>query len=152
MKSQLIRKDPGSGNDWRQEEKGTTEDEMVGWHHWLNGHEFEQAPGDSERQGSLVCCSPWGRKGSDTTEWLKNNKSFTVLVFGEKSIKHIIFSKIRYFFKITNCYLFNKCLLMFLLRGSYHIVTKVRLGFLPLKRHVLMERKGGSLAPWVEGT
>ena len=84
------------------------------------------------------------------SDW--NNKSFTVLVFGEKSIKHIIFSKIRYFFKITNCYLFNKCLLMFLLRGSYHIVTKVRLGFLPLKRQVLMERKGGSLAPWVEGT
>ena len=51
----------------------TTEDEMVGWHHRLNGHEFEQALGDSEGQGSLVCCSPWGGKESDMTEWLNNN-------------------------------------------------------------------------------
>ena len=50
--------------------KGMTEDEMVGWHHQLNGHEFEQAPGDGEGQGSLVCCSPWGRKELDTTEQL----------------------------------------------------------------------------------
>ena len=68
-KSQLIRKDPDAGKDWRQE-KGTTEDEMVGWHHWLNGHEFMQAPGVGEGQGSLVCCSPWGHKESDTTDWL----------------------------------------------------------------------------------
>ena len=60
-KSQLIRKDPDAGKDWRQEEKGMTEDEMVGWHHRL-GHESEQAPGDGERQGSLVCCSPWGHR------------------------------------------------------------------------------------------
>ena len=58
----LIGKDPDSGKDWRQEEKGTTEDEMVGWHHRLNGHEFEQAPGVGDGQGSLVCCSPWGRR------------------------------------------------------------------------------------------
>ena len=51
-----------------QEEKGETEDEMVGWHHRLNGHEFELAPGDSEGQGSLVCCSPWGGKESDMTD------------------------------------------------------------------------------------
>ena len=57
-----IWKDPDAGNDWRQEKKGMTEDEMVGWHHWFNGYEFEQAPGDAEGQGSLVCCSPWGRK------------------------------------------------------------------------------------------
>ena len=68
--SQLIRKDPDAGNDWRQEEKGTTEDEMVGWHHCLSGHEFEQALGVSDGQGSLVCCNPWGRKESDMTEWL----------------------------------------------------------------------------------
>ena len=55
-------------------EKGTTEDEMVGWHHQLNGHEFEQALGDGEGQGSLVCCSPWGCKESDMTEWLDNKK------------------------------------------------------------------------------
>ena len=57
-KNWLIGKDPDAGKDWRQEEKGTTEDEMVGWHHWLSEHEFEQTPGDSERQGSLECCSP----------------------------------------------------------------------------------------------
>ena len=55
-----------SGKDWRRE-KGTTEDEIVGWHHQLNGHEFEQIPGDSEGQGSLVCCSPWGWKDLDMT-------------------------------------------------------------------------------------
>ena len=53
-----------------QEEKGTTEDEMVGWYHQLNGHEFEQAPGVGDRQGGLACCSPWGRKESDMTEQL----------------------------------------------------------------------------------
>ena len=63
-------KDPVAGKDWRQEGKGMTEDEMVGWHHWLDGHEFEQAPGVGDGQGSLVCCSPWGHKESDTTEWL----------------------------------------------------------------------------------
>ena len=58
MKSQLIRKDPDAGKDWRQE-KGMTEDEMFRWCHWLDGHEFEQTPGDGEEQGSLECCSPW---------------------------------------------------------------------------------------------
>ena len=72
-KSWLIRKDPDAGKDWRQEEKGTTEDEMIEWHHWLKGHEFEQALGDGEGQGSLACCSPWDCKDSDTTEWLNNN-------------------------------------------------------------------------------
>ena len=66
-KSQLIGKDPEAGKDWGQEEKGETEDETVGWHHRLNGPEFAQAPGDGERQESLVCCSPWGHKESDTT-------------------------------------------------------------------------------------
>ena len=59
-KNWLIGKDPNSGKDWRQEEKGIMEDEMVGWHHWLSGREFEQAPGDGEGQGSLACCRPWG--------------------------------------------------------------------------------------------
>ena len=66
-KSQLIRKDPDAGKDWRQEEKGMTEDKMVGWHHWLNRHEFEQILSDGEGQGSLMCCNPWGRKESDMT-------------------------------------------------------------------------------------
>ena len=73
LKGWLIRKDPDAGQDWRQEEKRTTEDEMVGWHHWLNGHEFEQALGVGDGQGSLVCCSPWGHKESDTTGQLNNN-------------------------------------------------------------------------------
>ena len=66
-KSWLIWKDLNAGKDWGQEEKGVTEDEMIGWHHWLNGHEFEQTLGDSEGQGSLVCCSPWDCKESDMT-------------------------------------------------------------------------------------
>ena len=69
-KSQLIGKDPDAGKDWRQEEKGMTEDEMVGWHRQLDGHEFEQALGVGDGQGSLVCCRPWGRKELDTTKWL----------------------------------------------------------------------------------
>ena len=72
-KSWIIRENPDAGQDWRQEEKGTTEDRMVGWHHRLNGHEFEQAPGDGEGQGSLACCSPWGRKKLDVTERLNYN-------------------------------------------------------------------------------
>ena len=59
-KNWLIRKGPDAGKDWRQEEKGMTEDEMVGWHHWLDGHEFEQSLGVGEGQGNLVCFSPWG--------------------------------------------------------------------------------------------
>ena len=60
VKNWLIWKDPDARKDWRQEEKGTAEDEMVGCHHWLDGHEFEQALGAGDGQGSLVCCSPWG--------------------------------------------------------------------------------------------
>ena len=67
MKSQLTLRDPDARKDRRQEEKGTTEDEMVGWHHQLDGHKFEQAPGVGEGQESLVCCSPWDRKESDMT-------------------------------------------------------------------------------------
>ena len=66
-KNWLIGKDPDAGKSWGREEKEATEDEMAGWHHWLNGHEFEQTQGDGERQGSLACCSPWGsqRVGHD---------------------------------------------------------------------------------------
>ena len=69
-KNWLIGKDPDAGKDWRQEEKGTTEDGMVGWHYRLNGHEFEQSPGVRDGQGSQACCSPWGCKKLDTTEQL----------------------------------------------------------------------------------
>ena len=73
-KKELIGKDPDDGKDWGQEEKGTKDDKMVGCYQWLNGHEFEQALGDGEGQRSLVYCSPWGHKESDTTEQLNNNK------------------------------------------------------------------------------
>ena len=69
VKNWLIWKDPDAGKDWRKE-KGMTEDEMDGWHHWLNGHEFEQAPWVGDRQGSLVYCSPWGSKELDMTKQL----------------------------------------------------------------------------------
>ena len=74
--SWLIWEDPDAGQDWRKEEKGTTEDVMVGWHHWLNGHEFEQTPGDGRGQGSLMYCSPWGLKESDTTEQLNWTEAY----------------------------------------------------------------------------
>ena len=70
VKSWLIGKDSDAGRDWGQEEKRTTEDEMAEWHHWLDGCEFEWTPGCGDGQGGLACCDSWGRKESDTTEWL----------------------------------------------------------------------------------
>ena len=70
VKNWLTGKDSDAGQDWRQEEKGMTEDKMVGWHHRLDGHEFEYILGVGDGQGGLVCCSPWGLKELDTTEWL----------------------------------------------------------------------------------
>ena len=75
VKRKLIGKNPDAEKDWRKE-KGVTEDKMVGWHHRLNGHEFEQARGDSEGQGSLVCCSPWGHGRSDITGQLNKTRSY----------------------------------------------------------------------------
>ena len=76
-KSQLIRKESDAGKDWRQEEKGMKEVKMIGWHHWLNGHGFEQAPGDGEGQRSLASCSPWSFRESDMTTWLNNKEMKT---------------------------------------------------------------------------
>ena len=93
----LIWKEPDAGEDWRQEEKGTTEDEMVGWHYRLDGHELEQAPGVGDGQVSLVCCSPWGCKESDKPERLnwtepnENKQSFSPLLVS------IIYQKMRAF-------------------------------------------------------
>ena len=78
-KSWLIGKDPDAGKDWRQEEKGRTEDDVVGWHHRLNRYEFEQAPGVGDVQGSLAYCGPSGRKESDTTErlnWIERSTTW----------------------------------------------------------------------------
>ena len=89
-KTQVIGKHPDSGKDWGQEKKRATEDEMVGRHHWLHGHEFEQTPGDSEEQGSLACCSPLGRKESDNdwaTEQQQNTIWFKNINLEEKSTK-----------------------------------------------------------------
>ena len=91
VKSWLIGKDPDSRKDSRQEEKGMTEDEMVGWYHRLNGHEFEQTLWVGEGQGSLVCCSPWGCKELEMTEVLNNDSkifdlqccvSFSIAIHG----------------------------------------------------------------------
>ena len=106
-KNWLIGKDPDAGKDWRWEAKGTTEDEMVGWHHRLDGHEFEKAPGVGDGQASLVCCSSWGhRVGHDwvselrwiTTCWEKLN---TV-----KNSKHMSVHKVK-FFGVMCCTLFK---------------------------------------------
>ena len=70
MQSWLTGKDSDAGRDWGQEEKGTTEDEMAGWHHWLDGYESEWTPGVGDGQGGLACCDSWGHKESDTTERL----------------------------------------------------------------------------------
>ena len=81
LKNWLICKDPDARKDWRQEEKGMTEDEMVRWCHQLDGHEFEQAAWVGDGQGRLVCCSPWNRRESDTTEqlnWLTFSRSHRV--------------------------------------------------------------------------
>ena len=86
VKSWLIGKDSDAGRDWGQEEKGPTEDEMAGWHHWLKAHEFGWTLGVGDRQGGLVYCGSWGRKELDTTEQLK----WTEL----KRLAHIIYNKI----------------------------------------------------------
>ena len=91
MKNWLTGKDPDAEKDWRQEEKGIAEDEMVGWHHQLNGHEFEQVPRVGDGQGSLACCSPWGHKESDTTElnWMDISKYYkkrSICIFQKKKI------------------------------------------------------------------
>ena len=91
IKSWFIRKDPNAGKDWRQEERGTTEDEMVGRHHQLNGHESEQALGVGDGQGSLACCNPWGHKESEMTWRLNNNNANYVLCLWWKTRKHQLF-------------------------------------------------------------
>ena len=95
-KSWLIWKDHDAGKDWEQEEKGVTEDEMVGWHHQLNGHEFGWTPGVGDGQGGLVCCSSWGRKELDTTERLnwsgKNTRKDSR--FNKVELRHRLWSQI----------------------------------------------------------
>ena len=84
-KSQLIRKDPDAGKDWRQE-KRVTDDEMVEWHHWLNGHEFEQTPGDSGGQGSLACCSPRDHSRTRLSDWTELTNEDTEAQWGTEQL------------------------------------------------------------------
>ena len=101
-KNWLIRKDPDAGKDWRWEKKGTTWDEMVGWPHRLDGREFEQAPGVGDRQGGPVCCSPQGRKESDTTELLNWTEHSKVWLY-QNLFNYIVtevHSSCSYFFKL----------------------------------------------------
>ena len=87
-KSWLIGKDPDAGKDWGQEEKGMTEDEMAGWHHWLGGHGFGWTPGVDDGQRGLVCCNSWGCKESDMTEWL-NWTEYTKMFPGIQIITYL---------------------------------------------------------------
>ena len=94
VKNWLIRKEPDAGKDWRQEEKRMKEDEIVGWHHQLDGHEFEQASGVGDGQGSLECYSPWGCKESNMTEQLNWTESkyqnAYCYIFPQKMFKHCL--------------------------------------------------------------
>ena len=92
-KSWLIGKDPDAGRDRGQEEKGTTEDEMAGWHHRHNGHEFGWTPGIGDGQGGLVCCDSWGRKESDTTEQLNWTEWLVILSISLYVYLHIFFDE-----------------------------------------------------------
>ena len=86
VKNWLVGRNPDAGKDWRQEKKGTTKDEVVGWHHWLDRHEFEQALGVGDRQGGLAFCSPWGCKESYMTEWLHwTEQRRCILMFERRS-------------------------------------------------------------------
>ena len=91
VKNWLLGKDPDAGKDWRQEEKSMTEDEMFGWHHWIDGHEFEQALGIGDGQGGLACCSPWGHKELDTTEQLNCTEMYCIRPFWSAKAEPIYF-------------------------------------------------------------
>ena len=106
MKSWLICKDPDAGKDRGQEENGMTEDEMAGWHHWLDGHGFGWTPEAGDGQGGLACCSSWGRKESDMTEWLNWTELIqTDICKPNINIKFTQFCNVEFFF--TNLVLKN---------------------------------------------
>ena len=97
VKNWLIGKDSDAGKDWRREEKGTTEDVMAGWHHWLNGYEFEQAPGVGDGQGGLACCSRWGHRELDATERLNWTELIHVIFYMYnicKMFSHVIYKQL----------------------------------------------------------
>ena len=112
VKNWLLGKDPDAGKNWRREEKGMTEDKMVGWHHQLDGHEFEQALGVDDGQGRLVCCSPCGCKESDTTERLN-----WTIIKGIVLLFSKIFSPGKYIFSYFKCYFVEIFWIKFLSSG-----------------------------------
>ena len=122
MKSQLIGKDPGSGKDWGEEEKGSTEDEMVGWHLQLDGHEFQQTLGDSEGKGSLVWCSSWGCKELDMTEQLKWTETLQTMNFQNiEFLRHIfIRGKIPVHW-VDSLFM----ILVFIISKAFQLITKL---------------------------
>ena len=115
VKSWLIGKDPDAGRDWGQEKKGMTEDEMAGWHHWLDGREFEWTPGVGDGQGGLACCDSWGHGELDTTErlnwtelrdgWILENKPGQHVRWGTWDISlHIPYCKLKIVWGSLNMY------------------------------------------------
>ena len=112
-KNWLIWKDPDAGKDWRQKKKGMTEDEMAGWHHWLNGRESEWTLGVGDGLGSLACCSPWGCKESDMTEQLNWTEQQVSAVVGVR-IRSDLLSSLRVNF--TSAILFHRFLLIIKVR------------------------------------
>ena len=102
----LIGKDSDAGRDWRQEEKGTAEDEMAGWHHWLNGRESEWTPGVGDGQGGLACCDSWGHEESDMTEQLNWTELNWMLGLNIRRIVHSL-SLIKYVFFLSSWVLFQ---------------------------------------------
>ena len=105
-KSWLIGKDPDAGRDWGQEEKGTTQDKMAGWHHQLNGHEFQWTLGAGDGQGGLACCNSWGCKESDRTERL-NWTELNWESYNSLEIRKIIFIKTVMYLYLPSCYLWS---------------------------------------------
>ena len=108
-KSWLTGKDSDAGRGWEQEEKGMTEDEMAGWHHWLDGHESEWIPRVGDGQGGLTCCDSWSRKESDTTEWLNWTEGKRVMVTVCEYLLFFLSWKYTYFFLLHENKLFSQC-------------------------------------------
>ena len=121
-KSQFIGKEVDNGKVWRQEEKGTAEDEMAGWHHWLNGRVWASS-GSGDGQGSLVCCSPWGRKDLDKTELLNNNNSHSYMT-AEKAIALTIWTFVGKVISLLFNTLFHKFVIALRLAGLIFLQSK----------------------------
>ena len=111
-----------------QEDKGMTEDEMAGWYHHFNGHEFDQTLGDSEEQGSLTCCSPWGGKQSDTTEWLNNNRVLTAQISQWLHYESALW--------ISLCHTFNNSCLSFYYVSGTVLESKIIKAFPAVEDHL----------------